>query len=98
MDLESTRTLRGPNKWSNSTVVEGVVNLADLSLEAIPTHVENCIEELPASARAGVLAALAGLQGNGQAAATLMAELALASEQTLGCEVAYRQAVDTTTQ
>jgi cyanophycin synthetase len=94
MDLESTRTLRGPNKWSNLTVIEGLVKVTELAAGA---QLVSFAEYLAAGSRGTVLAALTAATTNRLAVASLIGELALAIEQTLGCPVGFRQAIETAT-
>jgi len=95
MNLESTRILRGPNKWSNSTVIEGLLNVSEL--RATADSIKLLANELCSDAQTRILAALAGAPLDDKAIAALTAELALAIEQTLGCKVTYCQAQETTT-
>lgn len=97
MDLESTRILRGPNKWSNSTVVEGLLNVSSSDLQATADSIKLLASQLCSDARTRILAALASDPLDNKAVASLTAELAFAIEQTLGCQVAYCQAHETTT-
>ena len=97
MDLESTRTLRGPNKWSNTTVIEGVVKLAGVAAQDASGRVIGVAEYLSASSRSAVLKAIGIAQSDSRSAVSVVAELTLAIEQTLGCQVGFRQVVDTTT-
>jgi len=97
MDLESTRILRGPNKWSNSTVIEGLLNVRSSEFRATVDSIKLLANELCRDARTQILAALDGAPLDDKAVAALTAELALAIEQTLGCQVAHCQAHETTT-
>lgn len=96
MDLESTRLLRGPNKWSNSTVIECLVDVSDSELT---THeVELFANHLPGTARTRILSALVGTPAGTlgpKLVATVIAELALAMEQTIGCHVSFREVHET---
>jgi len=98
MDLESTRVLRGPNKWSNSTVIEALLDLSG-SL-ATPQHIYPLGEHLGGPVRARLRAIAADRPiGTPEARviASLVAELALGIEQTLCCEVTFTQVHDTPT-
>ena len=96
MNLESTRILRGPNKWSNSTVIEGLLNVSGSEPRATVDSIKHLANELCSDAHTRILAALTGAPLDDKAIAALTAELALAIEQTLGCKVAYCRAHETT--
>ena len=50
MDLESTRTLRGPNLWSNLTVIEAVLVTTTNFDEGITPRLHKVIPLMPAEA------------------------------------------------
>ena len=89
MDLESTRVLRGPNKWSNCTLIEAVLISGATGVEATSAGSKQSKVEIPGSAASEIAAILAKVQPNLQSEASVVAELALTIQRAIGCEIEY---------
>jgi cyanophycin synthetase len=93
MDLESTRVLRGPNKWSSCTVIEALVDVS--GAQATADDVRLLGDQLCAAARTRIHSRVVGTRldaSQSQMVAPLVADLALGIEQTIGCDVGLCQA------
>ncbi len=89
MDLESTRVLRGPNKWSNSTLIEALLVASATEAEATSAVSNQLNVGIPGSAASAIGTILAKVQPNLQSEASVVAELALTIQRAVGCEIQY---------
>ncbi len=95
MDLESIRILRGPNLWSNQTVLEASI-LAKLELDGnCATNICQILPHLPAELADRLRKSMSREEGESLRLARLVAETTLAIQSAIGCSVEYTDARET---
>ena len=91
MDFESIRVLRGPNFWSNVTLIEAVLEVKPELLDSLLTNAPRALSELPSDTAERVRRHLSDVERSTMTAARLVAELALAFEKAAGCPVEFAE-------
>ena len=89
MDLESTRVLRGPNKWSNVTLIEAILVSSPVAADSATAASMQTNLESDGSAASAIATILAKVQPNLQSEASVVAELALTIQRAIGCEIEF---------
>src|SRR5664280_625069 len=95
MDLESIRILRGPNLWSNLTVIEALLTQTWEFTEEFSSRIQLLTPLLGAKVGDGLQDAVAKCGTGARGVAQVVAAVALALEQTVGSEVAFTDVRDT---
>ncbi len=95
MDLESIRILRGPNLWSNLTVLEAALATEPDIDERCSTLMGRLLPHIPVEAADRIRQSLSRSESGGQKLARLVAQSTLAIQAAAGSPVEFTETLET---